>query len=96
MATARETALGNQDLTTFQTIVQQQEGVFGPLISLSSESTNNVMTFQIGPSPDASHRAILATYTDHPPTKDGYTFVCAGTCLVSGIAQLVAAYRKTS
>jgi len=95
MATAREATPGSQDLTTFQTVVQQQEGIFGVLTALSSEGANNIMTFQVGPSPDAAHRAILATYTGHPPNKDGYVLVCIGNCLVSGATQQVAAYRKT-
>jgi len=95
MATVREATPGSQDLPTFQTVVQQQEGVFGPLTALSSEGPNNVMTFEVGPSPDAPHRAILATYTGHPPAKDGCVLVCIGNCLVSGAAQQVAAYRKT-
>lgn len=95
MATAQEATPGNQDLATFQVVVQQQEGIFGPLTALGSAGSNNVMTFQIGPSPDAAHRAILATYTDHPPQKAGYVLICAGSCLVSSAAQQVAAYRKS-
>lgn len=95
MATAQDATPGSQDLPTFQTVVQQQEGIFGPLSALSSSGANNVMTFQIGPSPDAPHRAILATYTDHPPAKNGYVLVCIASCLVSGATQQVAAYRKT-
>jgi len=95
MATAQEATPGSQDLVTFQTVVQQQEGIFGPLTSLSSSGDKNLMTFQVGPSPDSSHRAILATYTDHPPTKVGSVLVCIGNCLVSGALQQIAAYRKT-
>jgi hypothetical protein len=95
MATRQEATPGSQDLSTFQTVVQQQEGIFGPLTALSSSGSNNVMTFQVGPSPDASHRATLATYTDHPPAKGGYDLVCVGSCLVSGAIQQVVAYRKT-
>jgi hypothetical protein len=95
MATAQEATPGSQDLSTFQTVVQQQEGIFGPLTALSNHGANNVMTFQVGPSPDASHRAILETYTDHPPAKAGYVLVCIGSCLVSSVLQQVAAYRKT-
>jgi hypothetical protein len=95
MSTHQEATPGSQDLSTFQTVVQQQEGIFGPLTALSSSGSDNVMTFQVGPSPDASHRAILLIFTDHPPTKDGYNRICVGNCLVSGAPQKVAAYRKT-
>lgn len=96
MATVRETAQGNQDIAAFQLLIQQQEGIMGPLISLWSEPPLNVMTFGVGPSPDADHRTILATYTDHPPAKDGFFLFCAGSCLIDGSVQQVAAYRKTS
>ena len=95
MATAKEATPGSQDLPTFQTVVQQNEGIFGPLLSLSSAGVNNIMTFQVGPSPDTAHRAILDTYTDHPPQKAGYTLICTGACLVSNAPQQVGAYRKT-
>jgi hypothetical protein len=95
MATAKAGTPGSQDLATFQTFVQQQEGIFGPLIALSSESPNNITTFEVGPSPDASHRAILETYAAHPPPKDGHVLVCIAKCFVSGALQHVAAYRKT-
>jgi hypothetical protein len=81
MATAQEATPGSQDLVTFQTVVQQQEGIFGPLTLLSSAGDENLMTFQVGPSPDSSHRAILATYTDHPSAKVGSVLVCVGSCV---------------
>jgi hypothetical protein len=95
MATVQEATPGNQDLPTFQSVVQQQEGIFGPLTALASHSPNNVMTFDVGPSPDAAHRAVLETYTDHPSMKDGFLLVCIGKCFVSGALQQVAAYRRT-
>lgn len=95
MATATEATPGSQDLPTFQTVVQKQEGIFGPLTTLAIQPPNNIMTFQVGPSSDTAHRAILQVYTDHPPAKEGHSLVCTGTCLVSGTPQLVAAYRMT-
>jgi len=94
MATATEATPGSQDLATFQTVVQQHEGIFGPLTGLAMQAPNNVMTFQVGPSPDAAHRAVLETYADHPPAKPGFVLVCSATCLVSGTPQPMAAYRK--
>lgn len=96
MATVREATPGTQDLSVFQTVIQQQEGIFGPLISLANEGSNNIMTFQIGLSPDADHRAIIDTYIDHPPSKNGFVLVCISNCLVSGAIKAVAAYRKKS
>ncbi|WP_176053353.1 hypothetical protein [Paraburkholderia caribensis] len=96
MATAQETTPGSQDLFTFQSVVQQQEGIFGPLVSLSisGSGTNNVMTFQVGVSPDADHRVTLQSYDIHPPQLAGTRLVCIATCLVAGKAQNVAAYRN--
>lgn len=95
MAIATEATPGAQDLATFQTVIQQQEGIFGPLTSLSSSGGNNIMTLQVGPSPDAAHRALIEIYSDHPPAKQGYTLVCIGSCLVSSAAKQVAAYRRS-
>lgn len=95
MATAREATPGTQDLPTFQTVVQENEGIFGPLQLISTEGDNNIMTFLVGDSPDPEHRVILDIYTDHPDPKQGYCLVYAGICLVSGAAKRIAAYRKT-
>jgi len=87
---------GSQDLPTFQTAVQQQEQIFGPLTALSSASGNNVMTFTIGTSPDNNHLAQLAPYTGTtPPAKPGFAVVCTGSCLVSNAVQQIVAYRAT-
>ncbi len=94
MATARDATPGTQNLSDFQKVIHQQEGIFGPLISLANDGSNNIMTFQIGPSPDADHRVIIDTYIDHPPLKNGFVLVCISNCLVSGSIQSVAAYRK--
>lgn len=95
MATVREATPGNQDLQTFETVIQQQEGIFGRLVSIESESSNNIMTFQIGPSPTPDHRANLIAYSDHPPKKDGFVLICIGGCLVDSKVQQIAAYRKS-
>ena len=42
MATVREATPGTQDLSVFQTVIQQQEGIFGSLISLANEGSNNI------------------------------------------------------
>lgn len=96
MATAQEMTPGNQDLLAFQMVLQQQEGIFEPLISLSSSGANNVMTFQVGPSPDSQHRVILQTFVDHPPQQANVSLICVGTCFVSGVAQKIAAYRPAA
>jgi hypothetical protein len=83
---------GNQSLPQFETVVQQNEGIFGPLKALGKQDKNNTITLEIGPAP--GNRAILATYEgDAPPTKQGHSVVCKGDCLVDGKATKVAAYR---
>ena len=84
---------GNQSLADFQTVVQQQEEIFGPLTALGMQDSNNTMTFDIGPVP--ANLAVLATYAgDAPPAKDGHSLICKGDCLVNGQPAKVAAYRR--
>lgn len=93
MATANATTSGSNDIGTFQGVVQQQEGIFGPLTGLRTEGPNNVMTFDIAPSPPAGKRAMLEVYTGHPAEKPGHILICVATCMVSGALSNVAAYR---
>ena len=95
MPTVQEATLGSQDLPTFQTVVQQNEQILGPLMALSSSGDKNIMTFTIDTSPDLRHQITLAAYTDHPPAKPNMVLVCVGNCIVSGKAQPVAAYQPT-
>ncbi len=84
---------GNQSLADFETVVQQQEGIFGPLTALGKQGSNNTITFDIGPMP--ANRAVLATYEgDAPPARDGHSVVCKGDCLVDGQPAKVVAYRQ--
>lgn len=85
---------GNLSLADFQTIVQQQEGIFGPLVSLRSGQGFNVIGLDVGDAP--ANRAILETFeADSPPSKDGHAIVCSGDCLVSGNPAKVVAFRKS-
>jgi hypothetical protein len=85
---------GSQTLAKFQEVVQQNEGIFGPLKALGKNKQNNTITLDVGSTPN--NRAILETYEgDKPPTKDGFDSVCSGDCLVEGKAAKVAAYRKS-
>jgi hypothetical protein len=84
---------GSKDLPFLQTIVQQQEGIFGPITALASMPPNNVLSFQVGPSPAPAKRAVLESFTDHPPQKDKHELICIGNCLVSGKTAKMAAYR---
>jgi hypothetical protein len=84
---------GSQSLLEFQTVVQQNEEIFGPLKALGKQGNNNTMTFEIGSSPATP--AILATYdSDPPPAKAEHSIICKGDCLVEGKNTKVAAYRK--
>lgn len=84
---------GNQSLADFQTVVQEQEGIFGPLTALGTQGSNNTITLDIGPTP--ANRAVLETYEgDAPPAKDGHSVVCTGDCLVDGQPAKVVAYRQ--
>jgi len=84
---------GSQPLAVFETVVQQKEGIFGPLKSLGKYGKNNTFELEIGPSPN--NRAELEEYaSEEPPKKEGYTFICKGDCLVNSLDAKVAAYRK--
>ena len=84
---------GNQSLADFQTVVQDQEGIFGPLTALGKEGSNNTITLDIGPSPN--NRALLETFQgSQPPEKSGHTLICSGDCLVESQPANVAAYRR--
>ncbi len=84
---------GNQSLADFQTVVQQQEGIFGPLTALGTQGSNNTITLDIGSMP--ANRAVLETYTgEAPPDRDGHSVVCTGDCLVDGQPAKVVAYRQ--
>ena len=51
MPSTTETTDGNQSLPEFQTVVQQQEEIFGPLTALVMQGSDNTMTFDIGTMP---------------------------------------------
>jgi hypothetical protein len=93
MATTHATTSGANDIATFQGVVQQQEGIFGPLTNLRADGPNNVMTFEVGPSPPTAKRAVLEVYAGHPPNKVGHALICVANCMVSGALKDVAAYR---
>lgn len=85
---------GHQSLMNFQTMVQQQEGIFGPLRTLGREGQNNAITLEINHCP--TNRALLETYDSSAPlNKPDHRLICAGECLVSGQPARVAAYRRT-
>ena len=85
---------GNRPLTEFQTVVQQQEGIFGPLQELAHQGSNNTITLEVGTSPEK--RAVLDTYDGaEPPAKENHFLICSGDCLVGGAPAKVAAYRPT-
>lgn len=83
---------GNQSLADFETVVQQQEGIFGPLKELGRDGQSNTITLEIGSTP--TNRALLEIYDGPtPPTKLGHHLVCTSECLVEGQVKKVAAYR---
>ncbi len=86
--------LGTQSLGVFQTVVRQNEEIFGPLVGLGKKDQYNTITLCIGTSPEPDKLAVLETYaSDAPPDKAGYELICSGECLVDGKPAKVAAYR---
>lgn len=85
---------GSQSLQQFQTVVRQNEEIFGPLKALAHEGTFNLITYERGDSP--AKGPVLATYTGGtPPEKPDRALICVGDCLVESKAAKVAAYRPT-
>ena len=92
-ATVTRHSDGGHSLYNFQTVVQQQEGIIGPLVAIKREGENNAITLKDGKAPP--NRSILEIYsTPEPPLKNGHNHVCNGICLVEGKETKVAAYRK--
>lgn len=84
---------GNLSLAEFQAVVQQQEGIIGPLKWLGREGQNNTITLEIGPAPN--NRALLETYGGAgPPLKPGHVLICIGESLIESQPAKVAAYRR--
>lgn len=82
-------------LADFQRIVQQQEGIFGPLIALSSQQGNNWIVLEENPVKPANRATLQVIQQEPAPAVPGSTVVCTGNCFVEDKAVLVAAYRKT-
>lgn len=92
---ASETVATAASLSLFelQTIVQQQEEIFGPLIALGSQGQGNLITLEIGTTP--SNRAQLEiSVGEPPPQKPGHKVVCTGSVFVNSNSVNVTAYRK--
>ena len=84
--------LGIQPLATFRTVVQQQEGIFGPLMASGTWGPRNTITMAIGPSP--VNRAVLEiSEGDEPLPREGHARICQGDCFAEGRPAKVVAYR---
>jgi hypothetical protein len=93
MTTVQKAVDGSQPLSYLQSTAQQQEGIYGPLTAITAQAPNNVITLEVGPSPEPGKRVILETYDGHPPEKPDHDLICIATCLVNGSMAKVAAYR---
>jgi hypothetical protein len=83
---------GTQTLADFQTVVQENEGIFGPLAGLGNDGENSIITLTVGAKPNK--RVVLEVIeSENPPDKDGHQLICTGDCLVNGQSTKVAAYR---
>ena len=82
----------NHTLEEFQTTVQQQEGIWGPLLEMGNKDGENRLVMDITDSPQ--NRVVLEEYaSDEPPEKSGYSTICNGSCYISGKIKKLAAYR---
>lgn len=95
MSTISRLTRGSIDLATLQTIVQQQEGIYGPLSGLAVQGTDIEMIFDIDVSPDPAFRAVLMTYSGvDVPVLPGLTLLTANLLPLDGALTYVAVYRR--
>ena len=93
MATTTVFSDGVLSLSGFQTTVQQNEEIFGPLKALGKKADKNSINYEIGTSPE--NLAILEVFTGKSaPNKSGHQLICTGDCLIKAKPAQVAAYRN--
>lgn len=93
MASKTVGTLGSLSLSDLQTVVQQQEGIFGPLIAMGIQNQENFITFEIGPTP-RNRTELEISPGGMPSLKPGHTLVCTGVVLVKSSPVSVTAHRK--
>ena len=92
MATATVATDPDLSLKKLQLIVQQQEGIFGPLKQFKAGVLSNILEFEVTAIP--RHRAILKTSGQvEPAATKGYVLLCHGDCFIAGKKTHVAAFR---
>lgn len=99
MPQAQRLTPGDADLATLQAIIGDLEGIFGPLLAITtappvapaSNATMNKLTFDVADSP--AKTAVLQVYEGHPPEVAGQTLICFGNAIVSSAPAMVAVYR---
>jgi len=92
MSTATVATQPDLSLRKLQLIVQQQEGIFGPLTQISTGNGKNVLEFEVRARPKV--RAVLkVSDQDQPAPRKGFDLVCHGDCFIAGKQTRVAAYR---
>jgi hypothetical protein len=93
MSTAKVATQPDLSLNKLQLIVQQQEGIFGPLTHISTGEGKNVLEFEVRAKPKV--RAVLKVSDQDPPVpKKGHVLVCHGDCFISGKKKHVAVFRE--
>src|SRR5271157_141951 len=90
-------------LSDLQMIVQQQEGLLGPLIALghgqlpASDGTTQqdvtILTVDMDQGPPAKRATLEQAVGGQAAPLAGSTPICTGDCYVSGRIQTIAAYR---
>ena len=84
---------GNQSLSDFERLVQQEEGAHGFLKALGKDGKQNTITINLKRPP--TNRAKLETLNgDAPQARVGHSVVCTGDCLVDGRMVKVVAYSQ--
>jgi len=85
---------GSSSLEELETIVQQMEGILGPLLTLGCQDGTNFLYFEVTTRLEPERRARLVQYDEAPNVPAGFVLVCAGACQVKDKRVRVAASRK--
>ena len=80
----------NLSLADIQTLVDQQESILGPLVSIGNDGNENLLLFDVEQDPPERHPFIDTNIAPRP----GAAVVATGKMFISGQLQDVAAFRS--
>jgi hypothetical protein len=90
MASPVSTVVASPDLSLAEinTLIGQQESILGPLVTIGTDGTENLLIFDFNSEPPDRY-----TFVGTAPPPPGATLVAMGKMFISGQLRDVAAYR---